>query len=174
MLSKYGIENYLEGSDFPFLFYNVMMKITHNIMTYGIHGLKKQNDFSGINMLLAEDIEINSEILVASLEHTNISIDVVQDGVMAVERFKRNPERYDIILMDVQMPIMNGLEATRNIRSLEFSKAKTIPIIAMTANVFKEDVAACIEAGMDDHLGKPIDIQTIISKISWYGKKRGL
>ena len=84
--------------------------------------------------------------------------------------FSESPERYDAVLMDVQMPEMDGLEATRRIRALEFSKAKTIPVIAMTANVFKEDIDSCLEAGMNSHIGKPLDIEEVISTLNEFLK----
>ena len=87
---------------------------------------------------------------------------------MTVQKFKDDPDKYDFIIMDVQMPEMDGYEATETIRALDIPKAKTIPIIAMTANVFKEDIDRCIESGMNDHLAKPIDENEVIKKISFY------
>ncbi len=168
---KYGIEHFLRNPNFVFSFYNVAMEVIYNIKTYGFYENSKRTNFADIHMLLAEDIEINSEILIASLEDTQIKIDVAKDGRMAVEMFESNPEKYDIIFMDMQMPIMNGLDATRAIRNSNYFHAKTIPIIAMTANVYKEDITACLEAGMNDHLGKPIDVQTVVSKIDFYTQK---
>ncbi len=165
-----NIEDYLEQPFFAWSFYNTVMKVARNVKTYGLQEASQTADYSNITMLLAEDIEINSEILKASLEFTNINVDVAKDGAMAVEMFSSNPDKYDIILMDIQMPIMNGLEATRAIRMLPALKARTVPIIAMTANVFREDVDACLDAGMNDHLGKPIDVQAIVSKIGKYTK----
>ena len=145
-----------------------MMKVAHNINTFGIVESSTKVDFSGLHMLLVEDIEINSDILEDSLEYTGINIDIARDGLEAVEMFKEGMDKYDIILMDIQMPVMNGLDATRSIRSLPYPKAKKIPIISMTANVFKEDIEMCLEAGMNDHLGKPIDPQVVVSKIVAY------
>jgi CheY-like chemotaxis protein/two-component sensor histidine kinase len=125
-------------------------------------------DFAGRRILLAEDVEINREIVLALLEPTNISIDCAENGHEAVELFSGAPERYDMILMDIQMPEMDGLEATRRIRALDTPKAKAIPIVAMTANVFKEDVEKCLEAGMDSHVGKPLDIDEVIEQIRKY------
>jgi len=113
--------------------------------------------FLGHRMLLVEDMEINREIVLAILEPTLMVIDCVENGAKAVGMVERNPDRYDIILMDIQMPIMDGYEATRKIRALDTDRAKAIPIVAMTANVFREDIEMCFEAGMNEHLGKPLD-----------------
>jgi len=118
-------------------------------------------EFPGRCLLLAEDIEINREIVVAILEDTKIEIVSAKNGAEAFEFFVKNPERFDIIFMDVHMPVVDGYEATRNIRALDIPRAKSIPIIAMTANVFREDVEKCIEAGMNAHLGKPIDFAVV-------------
>ncbi len=122
--------------------------------------------FSGRRMLLVEDIEINREIAATLLEDTQIAIDCAENGRVALEMFAMNPDAYDVILMDMQMPVMDGLEATRQIRALGTAAAKTVPIIAMTANAFKEDVEACKAAGMNDHIGKPIDTNDMLAKIA--------
>jgi len=127
-------------------------------------------DLSDVQVLLAEDVEINREIFIALLEETHISIDIAENGIIAVSKFKENPDKYDLIIMDIQMPEMDGYEATRIIRAMKLSKAKTIPIIAMTANAFKEDIDRCIESGMNDHLAKPIDEKTVIEKIVHYSR----
>lgn len=125
-------------------------------------------NFSGDTILLVDDIEINLEILEALLEPTGITIDTATNGRNAIEVFAANPARYDLILMDVQMPEMDGLEATRRIRALDIPKAKTIPIVAMTANVFKEDIEKSLEAGMNFHLGKPIALDEVLSVLAKY------
>ena len=124
--------------------------------------------FDGYRLLLVEDVEINREIVLTLLEGTGISIDCAEDGAEAVEIFSKSPANYDMILMDVQMPVMDGLEATRQIRALDNESAKTIPIVAMTANVFREDIERCKQAGMNDHIGKPIDYDDVISKMKTY------
>ena len=129
---------------------------------------KQPDDYSGYRLLLVDDIEINREIVIALLEPTNIEIDCAENGAIAVKMVASDPERYDIIFMDVQMPEMDGYEASRTIRAMEADKAHTIPILAMTANVFKEDVDLCLAAGMDDHLGKPLDINKVLKKMSEY------
>lgn len=125
-------------------------------------------DFSGKVMLLADDIEINLEIAITLLEPTNITIDTAKNGQEAFEAVAANPGRYDIVLMDVQMPEVDGLQATKMIRAINTPEAAALPIIAMTANVFKEDVEKCLEAGMNDHLGKPIAIDHVIAMLARY------
>lgn len=124
--------------------------------------------FSRCRILLVEDIEINREIAMSLLEPTRAQIECATDGQEAVDMFLENPEAYDLILMDVQMPVMDGLEATRRIRAMDDHWAKGVPIVAMTANAFKEDVEACKNAGMVDHVGKPIDVEDLIGKIVKY------
>jgi signal transduction histidine kinase/CheY-like chemotaxis protein len=125
-------------------------------------------DYTGKHLLLAEDIDINREIIAALLEPTNLAIDFAENGAIAVRMFSETPEKYDIILMDVQMPEMDGYEATRRIRAMGIPEAKKIPIIAMTANVFREDIERCLEAGMNNHIGKPLDIETALEVINRY------
>ena len=122
-------------------------------------------DFSGKRALLAEDMEINREIVLTVLADTNLLIDCAEDGRQAVEIFSANPDAYDIIFMDMHMPDVDGLEATRQIRALPMPSAKSVPIVAMTANVFREDVERCIAAGMNDHIGKPIDFSELFLKL---------
>ena len=124
--------------------------------------------FAGFRILLAEDVEINREIVKALLEPTLLEIDCAENGTEAVRMFSETPAQYNMILMDVQMPEMDGYEATRYIRALDFPEAKTIPIIAMTANVFREDVEKAIEAGMNGHIGKPLDLDQVLEQLRRY------
>jgi len=119
-------------------------------------------------ILIVEDIEINREIIMTLLEPTEVNIECAENGVKAVQMFSAAPGRYGMILMDLQMPEMDGITATRIIRELEIEKARTIPIVAMTANVFQEDVDACLAAGMNDHLGKPLDMSKLHEKLKKY------
>jgi len=119
-------------------------------------------DFSGKHILLAEDVEINREIVMTLLEPTNLSIDCAENGREAVRMFRENPEKYDLILMDVQMPEMDGYEATRLIRAMNIPTAASVPVIAATANVFKEDIDKCLDAGMNSHVGKPLNIDEVL------------
>jgi len=125
-------------------------------------------ELSGNNILVAEDVEINREIIIALLEETGVNIDLAENGKEAVNMVKAQPEKYDIVFMDMRMPEMDGLEATRQIRTLPPRNREKLPIIAMTANVFRDDVDACIEAGMDDHIGKPIDLERVMEVIRKY------
>ena len=129
---------------------------------------ERVESFQGHRILLAEDVEINREIMLTLLEPTQLEFDCAVDGDEAVRKFSSAPERYDLIFMDIQMPVMDGLEATRRIRALGFEKAVKIPIVAMTANVFREDVEQCMKAGMNDHLGKPIDYGELLAKLKRY------
>ena len=129
-----------------------------------------KGDYEGKNLLLAEDIAINREILLSLLDGSGLDIDCAENGKEAVEMISSNPEKYDIVFMDLQMPEMGGLEATRIIRALPDRERGRLPIVAMTANVFKEDIDACIEAGMDDHLGKPLEIDKVYGKLKKYVK----
>ena len=124
--------------------------------------------FEGHCVLLAEDIEINREIVMALLEPTKLTIDCAENGVEAVRMFRDAPDRYDMIFMDVQMPEIDGYEATRYIRSLDTPKAAAVPIIAMTANVFREDVEKCFDAGMNGHVGKPLDFSELMNILQMY------
>jgi PAS domain S-box-containing protein len=130
---------------------------------YESHG--KDNEFAGKTLLVVEDIEINREILLSLLEHTGLNIDCAENGEEAIALIKAAPGRYDAVLMDMQMPVMDGLKATRRIRAMPDPQCKDLPIIAMTANVFKDDVENCLAAGMNDHVGKPIDIDEMFRKL---------
>lgn len=119
----------------------------------------------GKRILLVEDLAINREVLMALLRKTKVVFEVAENGQLAVEMFSADPEKYDAILMDIQMPIMDGYEATRQIRALDVAWAAQVPIIAMTANVFQEDVLKSRQAGMSDHVGKPLDVDELLHKL---------
>lgn len=126
------------------------------------------SDWNTKCILIVDDIEINREIVMGILEDTGIQIENAGDGRQAVDRFTEDPERYDLILMDVQMPVMDGLTATQAIRSSGLPRCDTIPIIAMTANAFKEDEQACLNAGMNGHIAKPFHEDNIRSVLLRY------
>ena len=113
----------------------------------------------GKRFLAAEDNELNSEILVELLDMYGSTCDVAENGKLALEAFEKSePGYYDGILMDIQMPVMNGYDAAKAVRSSSHPDAKTIPIIAMTANAFSEDISNSLNAGMDAHIAKPMDM----------------
>ncbi|MCL2548312.1 MAG: ATP-binding protein, partial [Symbiobacteriaceae bacterium] len=154
------------------IFPSTVFKAINDVV--GIHTLAAESgeeneakvpDLSDLHILLAEDVEINQEIFIALMEETGIHIDVAENGSIAVSMFSENPDKYDLIVMDIQMPEMDGLQATRVIRRMDHPKARAIPIIALTANAFREDIDRCLESGMNDHLAKPIDEKAVISKI---------
>jgi CheY-like chemotaxis protein len=121
--------------------------------------------FHGHTLLLAEDVPINREIVIALLEDTDVTIECAEDGKIAVDMYCANPDRYDMIFMDVQMPVMDGYDATIAIREFETRKKRTngVPIIAMTANAFAEDVQHCLKSGMNGHIAKPIEVQAMLN-----------
>lgn len=122
--------------------------------------------FAGINALIAEDNDFNYEIVSELLRDYNINTSRAENGADALSMFEEAlPGTYNIILMDMQMPVMDGLEATRAIRALDRADAKEIPIVAMTANAYSEDAAACKEAGMNEHVAKPIDFKHLMNVI---------
>mgnify|MGYP002108114327 CR=1 FL=1 len=127
---------------------------------------ERRETFSGERILIAEDNDINLEIAETLLESRNLRVDTARDGLEAVERLRNSaPGTYLAVLMDIQMPVMDGLEATRRIRMLDTEEARTIPIIAMSANAFEEDVEKSLEAGMNGHISKPIDIPTLFDTL---------
>lgn len=124
-------------------------------------------DFTGKHFLLTEDNEMNREIAVALLSDAGAIVECANNGAESVECFKNAPEGYyDLILMDIQMPVMDGYTAVRAIRALSRKDAASVPILAMTADVFQEDVIAAKEAGMNGHLAKPIDVLAIKREIT--------
>ena len=117
-----------------------------------------ESSLAGKHFLIAEDVELNAEILLDILGERNATGETAENGKLAVELFERSPAgHFDAILMDVQMPVMNGYEATKAIRRLSHPQAKTIPILALTANAFAEDIREAMDAGMDAHIAKPIN-----------------
>ena len=154
-----------EGSTFSFSI--ELQKVTDFDTT--AYSLEKQpvedmidGEFYGVRVLLVEDVEINREIVLTLMESSGIDFQIAANGKSALEVFSNSPNSFDLILMDIQMPVMDGYAATRGIRALNASEAKSIPIIAMTANVFKEDVDKCMEAGMNAHIGKPLNINELV------------
>ena len=134
---------------------------------------EKPLDLSGKRILLAEDIEVNRVILAELLSDTGVEIDEAENGLQAIERFRSAPlYGYDLIFMDVQMPEMNGYEATERIRSMDRADAREVPIVAMTANAYREDVERALASGMNGHLAKPIDILEVRRALTKYIMQR--
>ena len=128
-----------------------------------------QADIRGLRLMLAEDNDLNAEIAKMLLEDAGVIVTAVGDGQQAVSLFQEKPAgTFDVILMDIMMPVMDGLTATKTIRALDRPDARTIPIIAMTANAFEEDAKKCLTAGMNAHLAKPLDIGKLIATIAQY------
>lgn len=120
----------------------------------------------GLRILLAEDNEINAEIAIELLQHFGAEVERASDGAEAVRLFEQSaPRRYDLVLLDIQMPRMNGYEAARRIRELQRTDAAQIPILAMTADAFSEDVSFALAAGMNGHIAKPVDMQRLLQVI---------
>lgn len=141
-------------------------KFEHNGQSGQIKDAYLNADFSGKRVLLAEDNEMNQMIAIENLKNVGFTVDVANDGLEALEKVTSNPAGYyDIILMDIQMPKMDGYEAARKIRALPEPEKASIPIIAVTANAFGEDCEAALKAGMNKHLAKPYDIPQIIQTI---------
>ena len=155
-----------EGSTFSFeLPYRYRVADRKMVKT----NVSKEVNLSGKHVLLAEDHPLNREIAIKLLEREGMIVDAAYHGQEAVERFQKSAEGYyQIILMDIRMPIMDGLEATKTIREMKRADASTIPIIAMTANAFDDDVRETRVAGMNDHLTKPIDVEKMFVTIRKY------
>jgi CheY-like chemotaxis protein len=128
-------------------------------------------NIAGMRILLVEDNELNMEIAQELLEAEGAKVSVSMNGQEALDKFLEMPAgSFDVILMDIMMPVMNGYEATRAIRNSAHAEAKTIPIVAMTANAYKEDVEQAMEAGMNGHIAKPIDVNLLLSVMEKYKK----
>ena len=164
-----GIDKFLPKPLFPSSIVDMINECIGNNPT-GVqeNSLNYTDVFSDYSILLAEDIEVNREIVLSLLEPTRLNIDCAENGLQALDLFAKAPEKYDLIFMDVQMPEMDGYEATQSIRALDIPQAKIIPIIAMTANVFREDIDKCLNAGMNGHVGKPLDLEEVISQLRKY------
>ena len=171
--NKAGVDKFLPKPLFP----SVIVDVINACMNIKIEPVANEDDwqsydFSGYSILLADDVEINREIVLSLIEPTGLSVDCAENGVQALEMFRETPEKYSMIFMDIQMPEMDGYEATREIRALGGAAASTVPIIAMTANVFREDIEKCLDAGMDGHIGKPIIMGELLNELRQYLRER--
>ena len=146
----------------PLFASTVMDEFAEAFRSKNVASEKKTVDLKGRRVLLAEDMAVNAEIMMMVLAMREIEVDLAENGLVAVNLFESHESGYyDAILMDMRMPEMDGLEATRTIRSLQREDAKTIPIIALTANAFDEDVQRSMQAGLNSHLSKPVDPETL-------------
>lgn len=147
--------------------------VLNNTLRHGEAAEEEESVLQGMHILVAEDNEINAEILGELLDMVGATCDICENGELAMDAFEKStPGQYQMILMDVQMPVMNGYEATRAIRKLNHPMAQSIPIIAMTANAFAEDIRAALDAGMNAHAAKPVDmavleqtVRTVLGKV---------
>ncbi len=164
-----GIDGFLTKPFFVAPFKEKLLEILEERGIETENKLQAAGSIAGRHFLVAEDNEINAEIIEELLDIEEATCDIVQNGKLAVERFSaEEPGKYDAILMDIQMPVMNGHEASRAIRSLNRQDAKMIRIIAMTANAFAEDVKDALDAGMDAHIAKPVDMELLKQTLSLY------
>ena len=123
---------------------------------------REELSFDGRRILVVEDNELNAEIAQCLLEERGFEVDCVYDGAQAVERIRTTPPgTYDVVLMDIMMPVMDGLEATRTIRAMEREDCRTLPIIAMSANAFDDDLKKSVACGMNGHLSKPVEVDKL-------------
>jgi signal transduction histidine kinase/CheY-like chemotaxis protein len=171
-----GIDDFLSKPLFPSSITNYVNKYLGKADSNAINDtiLIDELSYSGYRILLVEDVEINREIIITMMQPLELDIECAINGREALEMFSEHPDRYDLVFMDLQMPEIDGLEATRLIRAFEAQlSAKdglhhNVPIIAMTANVFREDIEKCLEAGMNDHIGKPLDFDEVLEKLKHY------
>lgn len=152
--------------------FTVRLPLKIDTEKYTIEEKNENGSIKGLNILLAEDNELNMEIASFVLDEQRAAVTEAKDGKQALDLFAASvPGTYDIILMDIMMPVMDGLEAARAIRSLERSDAKEIPIIAVSANAFADDIEESVRSGMNDHLSKPLDFENLFKMIYKYTKK---
>ncbi|MCR5259426.1 MAG: response regulator [Desulfovibrio sp.] len=134
---------------------------------------EERPSLDGLRVLMAEDQPINAEIAVAILEEAGARVDHAEDGAVAARRFRESAEGwYDVVLMDLRMPHMDGIAAARAIRAMERSDAGAVPIIALTADAYAEDARRCLEAGMNAHMAKPIDVKLLLRKLAELRRQR--
>ena len=128
--------------------------------------VRETADLTGKRVLLAEDVSVNAEIIMMILSMREMDVELAENGQIAVEKFAGHEAGYyDAILMDMRMPVMDGLEATRTIRAMDREDAKRIPIIALTANAFDEDVQRSMQAGLNAHLSKPVEPEALFKTL---------
>lgn len=165
-----GVNAFIAKPFFASNLYNTLLTVSRKPeLGFSAVGNKETYDFGGKKVLLVEDNELNMEIASELLKFVNLQVEHAENGKVAVNIFRNSKEKeYALIFMDIQMPLMNGYDAARCIRSSEHPAAGTIPIIAMTANAFNDDVQAAFDAGMNGHLAKPIDVEVLYKTIARY------
>ena len=165
-----GVNAFIAKPFFASNLYNTLLTVSRKPeLGFSAVGNKETYDFGGKKVLLVEDNEFNMEIASELLKFVNLQVEHAENGKVAVDIFRNSKEKeYALIFMDIQMPLMNGYDAARCIRSSEHPAAGTIPIIAMTANAFNDDVQAAFDAGMNGHLAKPIDVEVLYKTIARY------
>ena len=163
-----GVDFFISKPIFQSVVQDVLLKATRRRQSAATLPVQKE-DFAGRRILLVEDNEINMEIARTLLEFRNASVDGACNGQQAVEMFRSSPpNHYDAVLMDVRMPVMDGIAATQSIRGLNRADAATVPILAMTANAFAEDIEQSRKTGMNEHLAKPIEPETLYARLASY------
>ena len=166
-----GVDKFLSKPLFESMVVDIINSYIHTEMIENADNEPASTgDFTGFTILLADDVEINREIVISLLESTGLSIDCAENGKQAVQMYQAAPDKYSMIFMDIQMPEMDGYDATRLIRASDTARARIVPIIAMTANVFREDIEKSIASGMNGHIGKPIDINEVMKELKQYLK----
>lgn len=165
-----GVNAFIAKPFFASNLYNTLLTVSRKPeLGFSAVGNKETYDFDGKKVLLVEDNELNMEIASELLKFVNLQVEHAENGKVAVDIFRNSKEKeYALIFMDIQMPLMNGYDAARCIRSSEHPAAGAIPIIAMTANAFNDDVQAAFDAGMNGHLAKPIDVEVLYKTIARY------
>ena len=166
-----GVDICISKPLFQSTVFNILMDLSHGRLVKNT-AEPEDYDFTGKHLLLVDDTEINREVACALLEMVGFTVDTANDGQEGVAKFESSaPGTYDGILMDIQMPVMNGYEAAEAIRRSSHPEAKSMLLIAMTANAFAEDIAKSLEAGMDDHLSKPIDTDVMYQVLARHLQK---
>ena len=160
-----GVSGFISKPLFRSTLYNKLNEVLGNESTQ-IRQEENNTDIAGMHILVAEDNDINWEIISMLLQMHGIETERAENGKLALERIANAPHgAFDLVFMDIQMPIMNGIEATKAIRALDDSWASHIPIIAMTADAFSENVSECLAAGMNGHIAKPVDMKLVLKEI---------
>jgi signal transduction histidine kinase/PleD family two-component response regulator len=154
-----------KGSKFSFTFKALIVREKEAIQEAAAEEEKEKVNFKDKTALLVEDLATNRFVFTNLLKETQLNIEIAENGLQAVQMFSANPQKYDIIFMDISMPVMDGWEATRRIRALDVPEAKKITIMAVTAHARPEDIEKCVEAGMNDHTGKPIVFDELVTKL---------